>query len=40
MLQRSNSDVKSGAFPSSVWMKNEKIVTYDTLKCMDEEWME
>jgi hypothetical protein len=30
MLQ-SNSDVKSGAFDSSVWMKNEKFVTYDKL---------
>jgi hypothetical protein len=29
MLQRSNSDVKSGAFTSSVWMKNEKFVTYE-----------
>jgi hypothetical protein len=28
MLQRSNSDVKSGAFASSVWMKNENFVTY------------
>jgi hypothetical protein len=37
MLQRSNSDVKSGAFSSSVWMKNEKFVTYDKLKCMNEE---
>jgi hypothetical protein len=36
MLQRSNSDVKSGAFASSVWMKNEKFVTYDKLKCMNE----
>jgi hypothetical protein len=25
MLQRSNSDVKSGAFASSVWMKNENL---------------
>jgi hypothetical protein len=40
MLQRSNSDVKSGAFASSVWMTNEKIVTYDKLKCMNEERME
>jgi hypothetical protein len=40
MLQRSNSDVKSGAFSSSVWIKNEKFVTYDTLKYMNEEWME
>jgi hypothetical protein len=40
MLQRSNSDVKSGAFASSVWMKNEKFVTYDKLKCMNEKWME
>jgi hypothetical protein len=23
-----------------VWMKNEKFVTYDNLKCMNEEWME
>jgi hypothetical protein len=37
MLQRRYSDVKSGAFASSVWMKNEKIVTYDQLKCMNEE---
>jgi hypothetical protein len=36
MLQRSNSDVKSGAFASSVWMKNEKFVTYDKIKCMNE----
>jgi hypothetical protein len=34
MLQRSNSDVKSGAFASSVWMKNEKFVTDEKLKCM------
>jgi hypothetical protein len=40
MLQRSNSDVKCGAFASSVWMKNVKIVTNDKLKCMNEEWME
>jgi hypothetical protein len=40
MLQRSNSDVKSGAFASSMWMKNEKFVTYDKLKCMNEERME
>jgi hypothetical protein len=39
MPQRSNSDVKSGAFASFVWMKNEN-VTYDKLKCMNEEWME
>jgi hypothetical protein len=39
MLQRSNSDVKSGAFASSVWMKNEKFFTYDKLKCINEEWM-
>jgi hypothetical protein len=39
MLQRSNSDVKNGAFASSVWMKNEKFVTYDKLKCMNKnEW--
>jgi hypothetical protein len=25
MLQRSNSDVKSGAFASSMWMKNETL---------------
>jgi hypothetical protein len=37
MRQRSNSDVKSGAFTLSVWMKNEKFVTYDKLKCMNEE---
>jgi hypothetical protein len=37
MLQRSNSDVKSGAIASSVWMQNEKFVTYDKLKCMSEE---
>jgi hypothetical protein len=40
MLQISNFDVKSGAFASSVWMKNEKSVTYDKLNCMNEEWME
>jgi hypothetical protein len=40
MLQRSNSDVKRGAFASSVWMKNEKSITYDKLKCVNEEWME
>jgi hypothetical protein len=38
MLQRSNSVVKSGAFASSVWMKNEKFVTYEKLKYMNEEW--
>jgi hypothetical protein len=37
MLQRSNSEVKSGSFASSVWMKIEKFVTYDKLKCMNEE---
>jgi hypothetical protein len=37
MLQRSNSDVKSGAFASYVWMKNKKFVTYEKLKCMYEE---
>jgi hypothetical protein len=37
MLQISNSDVKSGAFASSVWTKNEKFVTHDKLKCMNEE---
>jgi hypothetical protein len=37
MLQRSNSDVKSGTIALSVWMKNEKFVTYDKLKCMNEE---
>jgi hypothetical protein len=40
MLQRSNCDVKSGSFASSMWMKNEKLVTYGKLKCMNEEWME
>jgi hypothetical protein len=40
MLQRTNSNVKSGAFASFVWMKNEKFVTDDKLKCMNEEWME
>jgi hypothetical protein len=40
MLQRSNSVVKSGSFASSMWMKNEKFVTYDKHKCMNEEWME
>jgi hypothetical protein len=40
MLQRSNSDVTSGTFASSVWMKNQKSVTDDKLKCMNEEWME
>jgi hypothetical protein len=38
MLQRSNSDVKSGAFASSVSMM--KIFTNDKLKCINEEWME
>jgi hypothetical protein len=38
--KKSNSDIKSGAFASSVWMKNEKFVTYDKLKCMNEERME
>jgi hypothetical protein len=38
MLQR--SDVKSGAFAPSVWMKNEKFVIDDKLKCTNEEWME
>jgi hypothetical protein len=37
MLQRSNSDVKSGAFASSAWMNNEKFLTYDKLKCMNQE---
>jgi hypothetical protein len=37
MLQRSNSNVRSGAFASSVWMENEKFVTYDKHKCMNEE---
>jgi hypothetical protein len=37
MLQRSNSDVKSGAFASAVWMKNEKFVTCDKLQGMNEE---
>jgi hypothetical protein len=37
MLQRSRSDVKSGTFASAVWTKNEKFVTYDKLKCMNEE---
>jgi hypothetical protein len=37
MLQRSNCNVKSGAFASFVWMKNEKFVTYDKLKCMNDE---
>jgi hypothetical protein len=37
MLQRSNSDVKSDAFASFVWMNNEKFVTYDKFKCMNEE---
>jgi hypothetical protein len=40
MLQRSNSDVKSGVFALSVWMKNETFVTYDKHKCMNEKWME
>jgi hypothetical protein len=40
MLQRSNFDVKSDAFASSVWRKNEKFVTDDKLKCMNEEWMD
>jgi hypothetical protein len=38
MLQR--SDVKSGAFAPSVWIKNEKFVIDDKLKCTNEEWME
>jgi hypothetical protein len=37
MLQRSKSNVKSGAFASSMWMKNENFVTYDKLKYMNEE---
>jgi hypothetical protein len=37
MLQKSNSNVKSGAFASSMWMKNEQFVTYDKLKYMNEE---
>jgi hypothetical protein len=37
MLQISNSNVKSGAFSSSVWMKNETFVTYEKQKCMNEE---
>jgi hypothetical protein len=37
MLQRSNFDVKSGAFASPVWMKNENFVTYDKLNCMNEQ---
>jgi hypothetical protein len=37
MLQRSNSDVKSGAFASFVSMNNENFFTYDKLKCMNEE---
>jgi hypothetical protein len=37
MLQRSNSDVKSDAFASSVWMKNENFVTYEKPKCINEE---
>jgi hypothetical protein len=40
MLQGSNSNVKRGAFTSSVWMKNEKFVTYEKLKCNNEKWME
>jgi hypothetical protein len=40
MLQRSNFDVKSGAFASSAWMKNENFVTDSKLKCMNEEWTE
>jgi hypothetical protein len=40
MLQRSNSDVKSDAFDSAVWMKNEKFVIDDKLKRMNEEWIE
>jgi hypothetical protein len=39
MLQRSNSNVKSGAFASSLWMNYKKFVTYGKLKCMNEEWM-
>jgi hypothetical protein len=37
---RCNSDLKSGAFASSMWMKDKKFVTYDKLKRMKEEWME
>jgi hypothetical protein len=37
MQQKSNFDVKSSAFASSVWMKNKNFVTYDKLKCMNEE---
>jgi hypothetical protein len=37
MPQRTNFDVKSGAFASSVWMKNEIFVTYDKHRCMNEE---
>jgi hypothetical protein len=33
-------NVKSCIFASSVWMKNEKFLTYEKLKCMNEEWME
>jgi hypothetical protein len=40
MLQRSNFDVKTDAFASSMWMENEKFVTYDKLKCMNEECIE
>jgi hypothetical protein len=40
MLRKSNSGVKTGAFASFVCMKNEKFVTYDKFKCMNEEWME
>jgi hypothetical protein len=40
MLQKINYDIKSGAFASFVWMKNEKFVTYGKHKCMNEEWME
>jgi hypothetical protein len=40
MLLKSNSNVKSGAFASSVWMKNEKFVIYGKHKYMNEEWME
>jgi hypothetical protein len=39
MLQRSNSDVKSDAFASSLWMNYEKFVTYGKLNCTNEEWM-
>jgi hypothetical protein len=39
MLQRSDSDVKSGAFASSMWMKNENLSHLTNLNVwMKNEW--